>query len=836
MATTTILRRPAPPATPRRTDEELINRSLLDSLDAQADAEPLSSSDSEPAPGTLSPSSSMGSPSMPSQISSIHSQLYRNTSPGPHHHHIGSPNSIDSFTHTHMYNNSSFHMDDNITPRAHEKFGQKQPGTFGGVRGRFSLANALREGTREYGSYSDVLPSGRQGITRQSFDALSQYEYNASAALPNNAAAHSKVSFSNVDPFGAAAGQQQPQVSAHRGSISIGPRQQLGGFHATQAQAQAGAVHSQTPFGPHVAAAPAMQSALSATATLVNGPVQPTSQEEISTIFVVGFPDDMQVSLRPLIFAAMRLNLIFSQEREFQNMFTFSPGFEAATLKIPNKESTAYGANANRSAYPYNGANDPYNLVTVNQGGVIVDNGRDGLATTWAAGQHDDSQFGANPNQAPRKQIIGFAKFRTRQEAIDARDILQGRRVDAEKGAVLKAEMAKKNLHTKRGVGQPGLSIPGSMLPGEVSMPATSALPSLSAMVSSPSSGSEGTREFNAVNLGVLGQRRDQISHMSDRDHTMTGLGIQGVASRDLREQMDEEDYAPRRRQQQEVRQRGPDAAFEAFHSIPIHMARNTAVNSLTNELAEPAAVASEGLSSYAWGGIGNGAIRKVPSTLSAVSAASLSRSHHSAMDSDHNVSPTRADAGFDSAPPSASSQDGFDSDEPLGVERVQRALPQELIARPSSADSSHSGSSQVAQPDGVGMSLAALHLSDPMDETSPDLPSPSSNTSSSHGMPKVNGADQNPPINTLYVGNLPTAPTLVYPNQLEDALKALFERCPGYRQLCFRQKSNGPMCFVEVSRRSIYLWWSDCADKTCAVRRRAVRVQGAQRLLRSHP
>lgn len=38
--------------------------------------------------------------------------------------------------------------------------------------------------------------------------------------------------------------------------------------------------------------------------------------EEISTIFVVGFPENMQ-------------------EREFQNMFIFSPGFEAATLKLP---------------------------------------------------------------------------------------------------------------------------------------------------------------------------------------------------------------------------------------------------------------------------------------------------------------------------------------------------------------------------------------------------------------------------------------------------------------------------------------------------------------------
>ncbi|KAJ2766788.1 hypothetical protein IWQ56_003581, partial [Coemansia nantahalensis] len=41
--------------------------------------------------------------------------------------------------------------------------------------------------------------------------------------------------------------------------------------------------------------------------------------DDITTIFVVGFPDDMK-------------------EREFQNMFTFSPGFEAATLKVPSAD------------------------------------------------------------------------------------------------------------------------------------------------------------------------------------------------------------------------------------------------------------------------------------------------------------------------------------------------------------------------------------------------------------------------------------------------------------------------------------------------------------------
>jgi hypothetical protein len=188
-------------------------------------------------------------------------------------------------------------------------------------------------------------------------------------------------------------------------------------------------------------------------------------------------------------------------------MFTFSPGFEAATLKIPNKEFTSYGGliggtassavspgigggvNGIRGAFHYAGLNDPYNMVTVNQGGVVVDGGRDGGMASWPAAAplnvNDDlagshylgpginlSMSGLNANGAtgsggnlpPRKQIIGFAKFRSREEALAARDVLQGRRVDIEKGAVLKAEMAKKNLHTKRGVGPiPGVGNGGSI-------------------------------------------------------------------------------------------------------------------------------------------------------------------------------------------------------------------------------------------------------------------------------------------------------------------------------------------------------------------------------------
>lgn len=58
-----------------------------------------------------------------------------------------------------------------------------------------------------------------------------------------------------------------------------------------------------------------------------------------------------------------------------------------------------------------------------------------------------------NQNQGyppTRRQTIGFARFKTRSDALAARELLQGRKVDLFTGATLKAEMAKKNLHTKR--------------------------------------------------------------------------------------------------------------------------------------------------------------------------------------------------------------------------------------------------------------------------------------------------------------------------------------------------------------------------------------------------
>lgn len=54
-----------------------------------------------------------------------------------------------------------------------------------------------------------------------------------------------------------------------------------------------------------------------------------------------------------------------------------------------------------------------------------------------------------------------------------------------------------------------------------------------------------------------------------------------------------------------------------------------------------------------------------------------------------------------------------------------------------------------------------------------------------------LNPAYENAPCNTLYVGNLP-------PTACEEELREMFCTRIGYKRLSFKNKPNGPMCFVE--------------------------------------
>lgn len=81
--------------------------------------------------------------------------------------------------------------------------------------------------------------------------------------------------------------------------------------------------------------------------------------------------------------------------------------------------------------------------------------------------------------------------------------------------------------------------------------------------------------------------------------------------------------------------------------------------------------------------------------------------------------------------------------------------------------------------------------LVSPVNTTASPMPFPNGGGLFNHRFPAVNPADQNPPCNTLYVGNLPI-------DTSEEELKATFSKARGYKRLCFRTKANGPMCFVE--------------------------------------
>ncbi|KAF7432743.1 hypothetical protein PC9H_004686 [Pleurotus ostreatus] len=592
---------------------------------------------------------------------------------------------------------------------------------------------------------------------------------------------------------------------------------------------------SQTPYGPHVATplpsgsingssagAPHAMLTTNGIGLLGAGATRnEASHEEISTIFVVGFPDDMQ-------------------EREFQNMFTFSPGFEAATLKIPNgnKDFHAYGTSAlsGRTGAGYSngymGPNDPYNLVTVNQGGVVVDNGRDGMLSSWGPNTSGDEgpsgQFlGQNGLGIPRKQIIGFAKFRTREEALAARDVLQGKRVDMEKGAVLKAEMARKNLHTKRGVG-PVTGLAGAGASDMVG----GALASMGSLQQGLVTGlgetlgyvngaelSNRDREMGmlgAMGISYNGRWRDQLVDPNSvqgrrerdeedrrREREAGILNAMGLSStRGARERAEEEE-GQRRRNKLRV---GNSAAYDAFHSVPaMAMSRQgsqlNGTNSLLNAEREGlnGAVTSNGYVDRGFPALSDDGmppweqvVKTAPLPISTSSQRSSSP-HLTSSSANSNSDPARSfspsvggqDQGRQHSQSSSSSSSSVIGPVQYGVTHVHGVIGGPL----------RNGDNVDAD---MARAVGDLAVNINNGNTSPQLPSPSSGTSS--GGSGRNGVDQNPPINTLYVGNLPNS--LSPPGQsqdcLEDRLRDLFKAQLGYRKMCFRQKGNGPMCFVE--------------------------------------
>ncbi|KAJ3849380.1 hypothetical protein EV368DRAFT_47424 [Lentinula lateritia] len=693
-----------------------------------------------------------------------------------------------------------------------------------------AIPNATRP-SKPHATPSSTMPSTNPTIYRDAGAPVYQYE---AYGLSSPTQSHMQPSLVDRPKYAGSFGLAEPYVNYNKLPHPSQPH-----LLPSTVNSHSMPMSSQTPYGPHLATNNVSTGVSSGHGG--GGGNVPSGgnnvQEDISTIFVVGFPDDMQ-------------------EREFQNMFTFSSGFEAATLKIPNKEYTAYGVSGstnNPGAAPPGlpgltpslaslvraqaAINDPYNLVTMNQGGVVVDGGRDGTMSSWPTAPLDDSYYPpglgiasvGNGPVPPRKQIIGFAKFRTREEALEARDVLQSRRVDIEKGSILKAEMAKKNLHTKRGVTAngggtnvgsvngnslgatltsashlgpaPPVAVNGIGFPGHAPMskydlfsgPANLAEPgnisardrelgALGAMgftMAGASNNGHFSGTNNASALSSLTTLWDEDNRERERMvYDAMGLGISSgdessgpiSAKEGGRRKMEtwRDDRQRDRDERQPLRLRS-GSAFDAFHSIPASLLQNSMV-SPPSQKAKPLPLSSlthdDGVpgpwdhfsKSSAGSNMPNSASSKVShSSSNGTKGSNNGRSRSSRSSS--------VAAGSTHSRGSARDVNGHDDDDDVHT-NPEMELEDSNTTHP------------VSNPN-------ISHLTSMLSSTLPGL---------------VSGVDQNPPINTLYVGNLPISPPpLGYPPDiLEESLRELFRTRPGYKRLSFKQKSTGPMCFVE--------------------------------------
>lgn len=478
---------------------------------------------------------------------------------------------------------------------------------------------------------------------------------------------------------------------------------------------------------------------------------EPREREEdevISTIFVVGFPDDMSVSDIPFG------ELTCLQEREFQNIFTFAPGFEAATLKFPSGSARREPAAAAAllAELQHLAATQGQQLGGSELSDQQQQQQQQQLDETFAAlnfatqsssasntpsaaiSLTPSAQTGATlgasnipPSVPPRRQTIGFARFKTRADALTARDHLQGRRIDTLTGATLKAEMAKKNLHTKRGVA--GDDLVGLLLrSGRLSQLVTQQSQTQTLPSGTPGGipqSSQGGTLPGAPTAGAIQSAKEAWD-------AWPAPGQVGVPE-------------PKANDMLNAPQAGGSSSHSNTSGSPPQSGKSPNARPTDSKALLALAEEADELEGWSVGSVGMGGM------------------------------------GFDYAgggPPSGPrSSGGMSPGGPM-----------------SAASPLHSGSQHVGYGGGYGTgqqgpynSALGFSQDNGLDPRSLGITA------------NMNPADQNPPINTLYIGNLPAiSPPTHPPNFLEESLRALFQRRPGFKRMSFRQKINGPMCFVE--------------------------------------
>ncbi|ODN73661.1 hypothetical protein L202_07208 [Cryptococcus amylolentus CBS 6039] len=443
-------------------------------------------------------------------------------------------------------------------------------------------------------------------------------------------------------------------------------------------------------------------------------------EEVISTIFVVGFPDDMS-------------------EREFQNIFTFAPGFEAATLKFPSgsarrepaaaallAELTQLAAHQNAQAAAGSTEYNEYPTAQLEEAisSLTLATASTSQSTTPSAPMSLTPSVPSNPTLGPnplptRRQTIGFARFKSRPDALAAKDHLQGKKIDALTGAVLKAEMAKKNLHTKKTTS--GEELVGMLLRGK-----------LGGLIGS------GAGQGQGIAAPTAKEAWDSWSSLSDKE--------------------------PRNR---------PDDIPPPSHAPQPSFSSQTTFVPSSLPSANPTSPTLDAKSPTQGQFPGHGGDSKALLALAEKADELVGWNIHGA-------------AGL--------SLDPYSSIPPPQPAQAQGQQSQ------SQTQGRSLGSTGSQGPQGYGLGVMGPNFGGGREfEEGVGRDGLGGQGLSGRGVNGANPADQNPPINTLYVGNLPAvSPPTHPPGFLEESLRALFSRCAGFKRMSYRQKINGPMCFVE--------------------------------------
>ncbi|GAA5888809.1 hypothetical protein JCM6882_002861 [Rhodosporidiobolus microsporus] len=606
----------------------------------------------------------------------------------------------------------------------------------------------------------------------------------------------------------------------------------------------------------------------------VSGAESITSSDDISTIFVVGFPDDMT-------------------EREFQSMFLFADGFEAATLKVPAAtaaqrewerdvgaavvaaaaavaaaaSSSHGGSDAGHggasseeapleqqqqqqqpaSALPPHLAKDPFAAVREAAGSPLgggSSSSANGASTPLSVNGGSSTGAGAGAAGA-RKQIIGFARFKTRQQALEAKEVLTGKKVDPERGGTLKAEMAKKNLHTKKGggaVAATAVAVEQSLAPvtglplaaGSSSTPAASVLPPSSALSAPPPSsaapapqqqpqqqptaaaaaaattlppGTGPSIPLSALDSNTLAKIAN-VSHMNPA--VLAEIARQSMAAA-MANKPAPAPVAPAPALPADLDSK---SAFEAFHSVPpsgpfarpLPSSREAYEEQQYREAMGPLPLSGGGLAPLSPSMSDSSISPPHPGgPLSAYAAGRGLLPHHLQQQQQQQHQQLYAAEELARLPPGVADPSAFIG--AGGPRERQTSFPTMGLGVGVGGGGGGGGAyGGSTLPPPLPLPLGPTPRQQAMNPVVASPPLGFAQVQVAPGLGVIprtqNPADMNAPKNTLYVGGLPAVlPSLTGPfsaSHLEDSLRNAFSRCPGFKRLQFRSKSNGPIVFVE--------------------------------------